>query len=200
MSEESDFIKQEFEQLEEKLNGYFGDAKESDSRFTAMTDEFFKGQGGMDAFEHVCQSASESGMMRGIPQEQIQKDWDDCVDSFFGDYSSTDSQIRGLLPHTQPEDTVEPFQFDQYPKEPNQINKEDQIRYNLFLRKPANERQKKEASKIIAIVTKTDAIEIEKMINKPIIKVLIGEDIDKIRSVQRMFNEATLVSTVKPCV
>ncbi len=174
---------QEFEQLDKKMSGYFGDAKDTSALFEAMTDKFFKGQGGMDTWDQVDQSAQESGVMRGITQAEIEKNLDECVESFF------ESTIATLPTLEAMKEQADQLQL-----------ADDEIRFNLFLRQPAAESLRKEASKILAIVTHGNADDIEQNLDKPIIKVLINETLEKVQTVQQMFNQATLVSTIKPCM
>ncbi len=207
----------EFADLDAKLDDYFADAKEEDSGFHEMTQQFFKGSGDMESWDKVDKVSHQAAVAHGDTEEHVDEEWNDFADTFFGESDSDGaSALEGgptgapaadaALPGASSGQTIR-FDFggpssaaaSSAPSDGLEPASVEVDKFNLFLRKPANPKQKEAAIKIIAEVKSVEKDEAEALVKKPFIKVLIDVVKADADSAHAKFKEAGLVSTIKKC-
>ena len=196
---DSDAQFDEFADLDAKLDDLFGEVAETNSSIKEMTQQFFKGSGDMKAWDQVDQASHAA--VDESHQEEVDQEWDDFADAFFGEEDATEKPKSETFVANQ---TVR-FDFGGGDGAPSlnpaiQAAVESQDTYNVFLRKMANPKQREAAIPLISELAGIDTDEATAMTKKPFIKVLIGVHLSEAEAAQARFKEAGLIATYKKCV
>lgn len=210
----------DFADLDEKLDEYFGEVKKEDKQFAEMTQQFFKGSADMDAWDNVDATAHKVAVEHGSTEDHVDEEWEDFADAFFSDDNDSDPAPAADKNNESFAPQNQTIRFDMAggpsaagaglePKvsaslEPDQpaapVPAADTgDKFNLFLRKIAVPKQRDTAVKIIAEVKGISEEDAETLTKKPFIKVLIGVSRAEADAAHARFREAGLVSTIKKC-
>ena len=191
----------EFADLDSKLDTLFGD-EPADPNVREMTQQFFKGTGDMKAFDTVDQSihaavAAQAGT-------STDDEWGEFADSFFGEEETNEPEAASDPSFVANQTVRFDFGGDAAPSLAStglgNNTAQEAAKFNLFLKKIVNPKQRKAAVEIISDILSISDDDAEAMTKKPFIKVLINVSKSDADAAHARFKAADLISTIKKCV